>query len=500
MTPAAPGRAAAWTLAALIGLGSITGLFVLGQRLQGQLLVLAADRQLEARQYQAAAVTLQQAAGYLPADFALFQKMGELYHQLASQADTAAAAAGVLASARAAFETAQALNPLEAKTYYNLAKSAVLGERIAASAATVDPHPPVQSLAYFREAVRLRPNSPLYRFSYARDLARQNRKEALVSEVRTLGRIYPPVYRVLKKEPFWDEAVSRAFIEGLQEAVVLGIAPRLAHQNLAAIYDAARDWDGAIRHYRDSLTFEPHRNGANDYLHLGRLCLKNGMAQEAGDAFLQGLAISRSREQDLEGIYHAYRQAGLLVELSGFYDQVARRHALDDRLDILRARVLIDRELYEEARILLEGLSGPGSRGQVFYWLARLAEKQQDWDAMELSAQKATVREPSNSQYHQLFSIALHRKNKAEAAEAEADLAIGLAEQPSCWLYNHRGWVRWSREDAAGALADWQEAVRLEPSRPGFYEQIARAHRQLGNAELAAKFDSEAAKIRDGKT
>jgi tetratricopeptide (TPR) repeat protein len=117
------------------------------------------------------------------------------------------------------------------------------------------------------------------------------------------------------------------------------------------------------------------------------------------------------------------------------------------------------------------------------------------WDNMELAGQKATVFEPDNSQYHLLFSSALKRKKKLTRAEKEADLALKNAAKPSPWLFNHRAWIRWSRQDYQGAIRDWKRAAGLKPDRADFYARIAEGYHRTEQKALAKNYYQKALKL-----
>ncbi len=117
---------------------------------------------------------------------------------------------------------------------------------------------------------------------------------------------------------------------------------------------------------------------------------------------------------------------------------------------------------------------------EAHYWLARIAEAEKDLDSMELAIQKATVLDPTNSDYHLLFSQALVRMNKLDRAEKEADLAARHLLKQSPWPLNQRGWIRWIKQDYVGALKHWQSAITLAPDIVSFYAQVAEAYCKLG--------------------
>jgi tetratricopeptide (TPR) repeat protein len=299
----------------------------------------------------------------------------------------------------------------------------------------------------------------------------------------------------LKKEPFWSPRVKEAVKKGLEQAIEEGISKRETHKAMSSLLAGEKEWAGAISHYRQALRYQAFDNRPKDYIHLGRLYLKKAEIEEAEENFFKALDLSRSKEKDLERLYRLYKGEGSMEELYRFYQQVSRRLILSYRMDILLARSLIDLKRYYKARQILIDLNQKEPTAEAYYWLARIAQIEKDWDAMELAIQKATVLEPKNSHYHFLFSRLLKQIKKLERAEKEAGLAIKHSAKPSPWLFNHRAWIRWAKRDYLGAARDWRLAIRLSPKKASFYAQIAEAYRMLGDWPLAISYYKKALKL-----
>ena len=164
-------------------------------------------------------------------------------------------------------------------------------------------------------------------------------------------------------------------------------------------------------------------------------------------------------------------------------------------MDILMARCLIDLKQYEQARRTLKDLNQREPTAEAYYWLARIAETEKDWDSMELTIQKATLLDPTNSRYRLTFSQVLARLKKLNRAEKEASLAIKRSPEPSPWLFNHRAWIRWRQNDYEGALKDWRSAILLKPDRAAFYAQAAEAYRRIGDWPYAIAYYKKASQL-----
>ena len=160
-----------------------------------------------------------------------------------------------------------------------------------------------------------------------------------------------------------------------------------------------------------------------NYIHLGGLYLKNGQFDKARSGFFRALNMSRSKDKDMARLYHLYRKQKQSERFERFYRDADHTLILPTGVEILLARTLMDLKQYNQARRILTELVQKRPNAECYYWLARIAQAEKDWDSMELAIQKATVLEPENSGYHLLFSQALKRKKKFKRAAMEAGLA-----------------------------------------------------------------------------
>ncbi|MCK4467393.1 MAG: tetratricopeptide repeat protein, partial [Desulfobacterales bacterium] len=338
---------------------------------------------------------------------------------------------------------------------------------------------PYHALPYFEKAIRLRPNSILCHYALARYLHQQKKTESLLRIVSNLARIYPPIYGHLKNEAFWSSPVREAFKKGLHQAIDEEIASQNAHTAMSSLMAGEKNWASAISHYQKALSLQTIDKDSGKYLHLGRLYVKNGQLEEAEESFFKALSMSRTKERHLENLYRVYEREGCFEELYRFYHRVSRSFALSAKMDILLARSLIDLKRYHQAQRILKELNQERPTAEAYYWLARIAEKEKDWDSMELAIQKATVLDPENSRYHLIFSKVLKRLKKLERAEKEAGLALDYSVEPSHWLFDHRAWIRWSKKDYQGAVKDWESAIAVKPKKASFYARAAQAYCKL---------------------
>ncbi|MBI9078051.1 MAG: tetratricopeptide repeat protein [Desulfatibacillum sp.] len=394
------------------------------------------------------------------------------------------------AAALELFETAVAENPLDVGAVFGLGKAqAVLAELFPESME------PCAFLDCFRQAVILRPNGVNYNLHLAKALGVCHKDEELKLVVRRLASVYPPCIYQMLRESYWSPTLVPSMKQGLAEAIRQENLPRQAHQAMASVLEKEGDYPGAIKHYKDSLAFLSFENSSNHFIRLGSLLLKNEQPQEAFQEFFSALSYSQFLERDMETIFNIYRREKALKDFGSFYRKVVKDYYVSPRIKMLVGRSLFELKNWKEAQEIFEDLASGNENGEAWYWLARIAGENQDWPAMELYIQKATVLEPENAQYHLMFSQVLQRIGKHERAEKQASLAIACKGKASPWLYNHRANVRWSLQDFQGALEDWQMAIRLNSDRASFYAQAGRACEQLGRKAKAREYYNKALEL-----
>jgi tetratricopeptide (TPR) repeat protein len=482
-------------LCALILLLSLTAFYQLFLHLLSQIHYHRAEVHLREANYGLAISRLKTAYRYGAHDYRIPKQLGNAFHELGQSAAGANNAFLFALKAKGLYQEARRLNPLDADTAYGQAREEARLEKLFEYLHPEGRHNPYEPLPFFRKAISLRPNGILYRYAMARYLYDHKRTDELLTVVRTLAKVYPPAYHYLKGEPLWTPPVREAVKEGIGQAIEQGISQTEAHGSMSFVLAEEGEWPGAIAHYRKALLSQPFTNSAGDYIHLGRLYLKDGDPAGAQESFFKALELSGSKQGDLERLYRIYRDEEYSEEFYRFYGQASRRFNLSYQASILLARNLIDLKSYHQARGVLVDLIQKEPTAEAYYWLARVAQMEEDWDGMELAIQKATVLEPANSQYHLLFSEVLKRMRKLDRAEKEATLAIRHSPQPSPWLFNNRAWIRWAQKDYSGAAEDWKSAIRLRPETASFYAQAAEAHRMLGDWPVAINYYQKALRL-----
>ena len=412
-----------YALCALILLLSAFAMVHLSLRLMGQAHYHSSRDELRNGYFGLARAQLEKAEQEQPDDHEIHKALGRVYFELGALNPNARGASGLARKSRESYGEAAAINPLDAQAAYGIARAEVRLEELYRYFHPENKDTPHNPAAYFEEAIRLRPNGILYRYANARYLHRKGRNDELISAIRELARIYPPSYHYLRKEPFWSPTIREACREGLEAAVKENISPRSAYMALSSMAAKDKQWPAAITRYKEALRYKAFDNKPGNYIHLGGLYLKNGQFEEARTLFLRALNMSRTRDREMARLYHLYRNRKQSERFERFYRDADRTLILPAETEILLARTLMDLKQYTQAQRILTERVQKRPDAESYYWLARIAQAEKDWDAMELAIQKATVLEPENSGYHRLFSQALKRKKKFKRAAKEAALA-----------------------------------------------------------------------------
>ncbi|MBN2062110.1 MAG: tetratricopeptide repeat protein [Deltaproteobacteria bacterium] len=463
---------------------TILALYPLSLRLTGQIRLFMANNAMENGYYGLAAERLKKASRHLPHDFGIKNQLGRVYHKLASLRKSAREEWPLLLKSRDYYIMAEQANPLDADTAYGMARTEMRLERLHNLLYPGEAEKPYNPLPWFRKALDLRPSSISYHYAMAFYMSRKNMEE-LPSVISGLTRIYPSAYSRLRKERFWNPFIEEAAGKGIEQAIEEGVNPREAHMALSLFLAEKKDWQAAIERYTQALRYRSFANGTSEYFHLGSLYLKINDLEKAELYFTKGLDRSNSREKDFERLYSLYRREKRQHEFTRFYTSAKRNIVTTSRMDILLARTLIELADLDNARDILQATVKHNPTAEAYYWLAMIAEKQEDWDTMELAIQKATVFDRRNSRYHAIFSGLLNRLGKLEKAEKEADLVIDTEPKPSPWSYSHRAGIRWRREDYKGAAMDWERAARIKPDHAPFHARAAEAFLLSGDPEKA---------------
>ena len=484
-----------YALSASILLLSAVIAYPLGLRLISKLHYQRAINFIQQHFYSLAAQALQKAATYQPEDYRIQRqwaiaayKSGEFSYAVKDAYDLAD-------QAKARFQKAFRLNPLDAQSAYGLAWQEDRLELLYVRLNPDDNANPHNARPYYEQAIGLRPNGIRYHYALARYLYRQKQIDDLHFVVRKLTGIFPPAYKYLKKRGILSPALEAACRQGLQDAIDNNVLPVAAHIALVDMMVAEKDWAGAVTHYRQALELESIKNTDKSYFRLGWLLLKNGDVQAARGSFIKSLSVSRTREKSLKRLYRVFKKEGMLDEFIDFYNEIQRRFALPAQTGFFLVQAFIDLKQYEQARRVIEQLIANEPTAEAYYWLSQVGRREKDWNRMERAIQKATVLEPENYNYRRIFFKLLKRKKEFESAELQLDLMIENSEAAPASLFDEKARLRWRQKDYTAAVEAWQSAIKLKPDNAVYYAGAAEGYVMIGNWSKAVEYYQKAAKL-----
>jgi len=270
---------------------------------------------------------------------------------------------------------------------------------------------------FFMRVSKVEPNGFESNYSTTRYLYKKGLKKELLSQVQHTAKIYPS-YGSLKKEAFFSSETREAVKKGFEQAIKEKIKPRIAFFSLSTLAEIDNDFLKSADYYKKGLEFRRTKVSAENSLKLGRLLLKANQKKQAFLEFITALKKSPAPAKYLRTIYFSFKRQ---KNLNGFVDFAAFAQINkigSEKLSLYVAQAQIEQKLFEPARQTLKNINAKKPNSRAYYLLAQLARKQKDWDAMELSIQKATVLEPGNSKYFNILADALiYQKKYKSAAE-----------------------------------------------------------------------------------
>lgn len=474
-----------------------TGLYFLTLRLMAQSELHQAKKYVSQEKFGLASALLKKAAALQPYDANIPKQLGAVMFKLAGYSRDQKNALRYVQKAQTYYRKAGQLNPLDADIYFELAQCMVSIRELSAQAGLPPKHT-TDPLDHLRKAIALRPNSITFRYSLVKYFHLINRKDYLKSAVEKLSYIYPPIYSHLRREPFWSPEIGVEAKKGLVRAIDKGNHPREAHMALSDMAARKKDYKTAIYHYEAALYYRAFENRPEQKIHLGRLCLKDQNVKTAKNNFIAAIRMSSRRKKYITQIYHVYRNCGQHRQFLDFIEQINALFPVTIGTRILTARSLLDQKRYFKAEQTLKEINKEDQIAEAYFWLAKIAQAQKDWHAMELHAQRAAFLEPDNSRFQMLFSQVLKKVKKLAEAEEAANQALAHAIKISPWYLNHRAWIRWERRNYRGAASDWRLALSLKSNNAGFNYQLAEAYVKISQNNLALEHFQRAVSLSPG--
>ena len=351
---------------------------------------------------------------------------------------------------------------------------------------------PYDADAFYRKTLSLRPAGSSIRYAYVRYLDFKDRRDEIPAVMENLLAIYPPAYYPLRKEPFYSKDLSVHAAAGLKKALENDVMPGEAAKALSNLYEQRQELSQAVSYYRAYLGQQPSGNSPYDYIHLGRLFLKQGEEDQGLEAFERSIGLADNIPGVLNRLYRTLKAENRQEQFFPFLSRLSEKGIPLTGADMTLARIHVDMKQYDQARQILNRMTAAKPDPAAHALLAEIARRLKDWDQMELSAQQAVRLDPDNARYYYTLARSLYYQKKVERAEEEISSAIDFALKENPWYYRFRAGIRWARGKTALAVSDWEKAFELKPDRSDFAYRIALGCEKLAEFDKALTYIGKA--------
>jgi hypothetical protein len=277
---------------------------------------------------------------------------------------------------------------------------------------------PYNAFDLYQSAMALRPSSHTVRHWFVKYLVFRRMPERIPAVVENILEIYPPAYRALTKEPFFNNQLLAAARQGLENALKQNTLPAFALRNLIDAALALDDLEGAIRYSRTLISITPRGGLPDALIRLGNLYITSGDHEKARQVFLQALETVRPSVAGpvLNRIYQIYRGAGLLDAFLGFSTSAEEQNLESQALDMAVARCWLEKKQPQLARARLMKLNSRKPHAPAYFMLADIARKEENWRQMELDSYQALQLDRDNKTYLRGLVTALRKQGKKDHA------------------------------------------------------------------------------------
>jgi tetratricopeptide (TPR) repeat protein len=380
----------------------------------------------EMEEYDRARASLVKARSFLPETlasalspmdlFRLDTAMGKTLYKLAvdnGRGDTLKERFAMLKTAQGHLDAALAIDSESYRTAYWAAKVEESLEVIFPLVDTGKAVNPYNALPLYERAMSLRPAGITVRYDMVNYLHHKGMADGIPDLVETMAEIYPPCYLSLKKEEFFSPELRDRVRAGLMRALEKEIRPRETLTALSQLSEDQGDLAGAVAFFTRAIALEPWSNTPATYIKLGMLTLRNSDPEGSYPWFIKALqAQKKTFDADLGRIWSGFKAEKRLAEFIEFSARVEEAFPPSPALDLCIAECwyAMDKLELAKARLLIMNTRQPSAK--AFHYLALIAQKQGDLDAMELASQRATVLEPTSAAHLKLFAQALKLQKK----------------------------------------------------------------------------------------
>lgn len=391
-----------------------------------------------------------------------------------------------LNSAEWSTRTALDLNPLEGNLWYQLAELLWM-----AGSAEGLKRPAPSVLEQLKNALKLDPNNGKFLLAMVRYYVASGEVEKSLPYMTRLAAANPLAYKSLEHLKAWKQALRQAFKQGLMIALDNSnpLVWRQARRSLVRLermdgnYKAAAEYMGQVVESRGKSI---DKSLLLDY---GSILLKADKDKEVMKVFSRALSGSQNMAKELEKVRWRFETAKRL----DLYEELIMRHTQANPVlahwrGIQLGKIYLQQGRWHDAEAQFTKALEANEDAEAHAGLSEAYFNLKKWDAAELHAAKALLRDTKNSWYHFLLARALLSQQKYEAALSAIEGAISLTRSWKDFYFNLRGLIHTGQKRYLEALKDWELALAIKPSNTRYMVQLGNTYERLGMGAKARQY------------
>lgn len=379
------------------------------------------------------------------------------------------AAKGQTAQAEAALRQAVAIDPGDMNARLVLSTFCKLQGRIEDAMAALDvtdEDPTKQALAYNAKAqIRLQQE-------------RLEETRSLLAQAQNVNPDLAVTYHNLAQLAFQTGNAEEAIVWHRQ---FLAKHPDDVDANIALALNL--EYVGQIDEALAALTLAAKTNSAKGYLQLAAFLLRRDQSAQALQALDACLAAHKGNQPALIVKARLSATAGDDAGAEAAWLELDRQDKTTAFAERFRAALMGRR--WEAAETLAKNyIAAAPNEAARYLPLANLRETQGDRAAAQEVLRQAVAADGGNAQLQASLALLSHKSGKSQ--EARDRLSEAITKEPNtAVLYTTRGIVRQALGDAAGSMADYEQALRLKPQDLTALNNLAELC--IANQQMAAR-------------